>query len=301
MRRAPRRPRPPLPPRELDGAGPSPTKQAIETRKAAYTLIGNYFRQLGAVAKGTAPYDEADATKRAARIAFLSNLPGEAFPDVSNVGEPDTKAKADVWTNRADFDKRLKDFQAHAVALVQVNATEKGATDGFKAAVVAARRGLQGLPRHLQGQVDFRAVVPATMARGTPTNRRSAIFRRRDCFHDDARQPTFKRMVRQDTQGAEHRLVWDWPVRLFHWKFVAAFVGAFVTNKLGVAYFEYHVLVRLRRHHIGDVSRFSGVSSARNTRVSGTSCEARARRCVMRAISGADMRRATRGIIRSAR
>ncbi len=126
------------------GAAPSPSKVAIETRKAAYTLIGNYFRQLGAVAKGAAPYDEADATKRIARIAFLSTLPGEAFPDVSNVGEPDTKAKADVWTNRADFDKRLKDFQAHAAALVQVNAAEKGATDAFKAAVVALGEDCKG-------------------------------------------------------------------------------------------------------------------------------------------------------------
>ncbi len=134
----------PAPAARAGGAGPSPSKAAIETRKAAYTLIGNYFRQLGAVAKGTAPYDEADATKRIARIAFLSNLPGEAFPDVSNVGEPDTKAKADVWTNRADFDKRLKDFQAHAVALAQVNATEKGATDAFKAGVLALGEDCKG-------------------------------------------------------------------------------------------------------------------------------------------------------------
>jgi cytochrome c556 len=134
----------PAPAARAGGTGPSPTKQAIETRKAAYTLIGNYFRQLGAVAKGAAPYDETDAATRIARIAFLSNLPGEAFPDISNVGEPDTKAKADVWTNRADFDKRLKDFQAHAVALVQVNETEKGATDAFKAAVVALGEDCKG-------------------------------------------------------------------------------------------------------------------------------------------------------------
>jgi cytochrome c556 len=49
-----------------------------------------------------------------------------------------------VWTNRADFDKRLKDFQAHAAALVQVNATEKGATDGFKAAVIALGEDCKG-------------------------------------------------------------------------------------------------------------------------------------------------------------
>jgi cytochrome b len=35
--------------------------------------------------------------------------------------------------------------------------------------------------------------------------------------------------------------VWDLPVRLFHWTLVAAIIGAFVTNKLGIAYFEYHV------------------------------------------------------------
>lgn len=37
------------------------------------------------------------------------------------------------------------------------------------------------------------------------------------------------------------RKVWDLPVRLFHWALVAAFIGAFVTNKLGVSYFKYHV------------------------------------------------------------
>ena len=35
------------------------------------------------------------------------------------------------------------------------------------------------------------------------------------------------------------RLVWDWPVRLFHWSFVATFIGAFVTNRLGVAYLKF--------------------------------------------------------------
>jgi cytochrome b len=44
-----------------------------------------------------------------------------------------------------------------------------------------------------------------------------------------------------DTDHEQHRRVWDWPVRFFHWSLVAAFVGAFVTNKLGVNYFVYHV------------------------------------------------------------
>lgn len=37
------------------------------------------------------------------------------------------------------------------------------------------------------------------------------------------------------------RKVWDWPTRFFHWSLVIAFVGAFVTNKLGASYFTYHL------------------------------------------------------------
>jgi cytochrome b len=40
----------------------------------------------------------------------------------------------------------------------------------------------------------------------------------------------------------DHRTVWDLPVRIFHWLLVAAFAGAFVTNRLGVAYFGWHEL-----------------------------------------------------------
>jgi cytochrome c556 len=125
-------------------AGPTLAKLAVENRKATYTLIGNYFRYFGAVAKGAAAYDEAEAARRATRIAFLSELVDENFPDGSNVGEPDSKAKADIWSNRADFDKRLKEFHAHAAAFVETNAREKGATEAFKAAVAALGQDCKG-------------------------------------------------------------------------------------------------------------------------------------------------------------
>jgi cytochrome c556 len=118
-------------------AGPSPTKIAVENRRAVFTLIGNSFRPFGAIVRGGATYDDAEANKRAARIAFLAGILDETFPEGSNVGEPDSKAKADIWSNRADFDKKLKEFQAHARDFVDVVAKEKGATDGFKIAVAA--------------------------------------------------------------------------------------------------------------------------------------------------------------------
>ncbi len=42
------------------------------------------------------------------------------------------------------------------------------------------------------------------------------------------------------SHSSTDRLVWDWPVRVFHWSLVIAIVGAFVTNKLGVKYFGLH-------------------------------------------------------------
>jgi cytochrome c556 len=121
-------------------------RRAAEARKAIYTLIEAYFAPLGNVVKGSTRYDEAEVQKRVVRVAFLANILSfnETYPDVSNLGKPDTNARPDVWANRQDFEKKLKDFQDHVASLVQVNATEKGATDAFKAAVNAVAQDCKG-------------------------------------------------------------------------------------------------------------------------------------------------------------
>ncbi|ATQ68825.1 MULTISPECIES: cytochrome b/b6 domain-containing protein [Methylosinus] len=51
-----------------------------------------------------------------------------------------------------------------------------------------------------------------------------------------------QRESRSPPQNAKaERLVWDLPLRLVHWSLVVSFVGAFVTNRLGVAWFDWHV------------------------------------------------------------
>lgn len=85
--------------------------------------------------QGRATYESIDVPKSASRVAFLAGLLNEAFPDNSASG--DTKARPEIWSNRADFDKRVKDFQDHSAALVRVAAREKSGSDAFKAAAAA--------------------------------------------------------------------------------------------------------------------------------------------------------------------
>jgi cytochrome c556 len=121
---------------------PSPASQAIAVRKAIYTLVGANFKPIGDVLKGTGTADSAELAKSATRVAYLSGLAQEAFPDISSSG--DTKAKPEIWTNRVDFDKRLKDFQTHAQALSQVAANEPSSSDAFKSAAGAVAQDCKG-------------------------------------------------------------------------------------------------------------------------------------------------------------
>jgi cytochrome c556 len=123
-------------------APPSVASQTIAVRKAIYTLIGANFRPIGDVMKGISTADSAELVKRATRVAFFAGLAQEVFPDSSSSG--DTKARPEIWTNRTDFDKRLKDFQSHSQALVQAAANEAPSSDAFKAAAGAVAQDCKG-------------------------------------------------------------------------------------------------------------------------------------------------------------
>ncbi|MDB5986921.1 MAG: cytochrome c prime [Nevskia sp.] len=117
-------------------------KQAIQVRQAIFTLIGNNFKPVGETLQGKTPYDANDIQKRTARVAFLAPLLTDAFPDISSSG--DTKAKPEIWSNRAYFDRKLKDFQDHTVALAQVADKDKSGSDAFKTAAAAVGKDCKG-------------------------------------------------------------------------------------------------------------------------------------------------------------
>jgi len=123
---------------------PSPAKRAVDERKAIYTLVGANFRPLGEALQGRAPYNPTELRKRAARLALLAELAADAYPDVSNAGPDATRAKAEIWSSRAEFDTRLADFVKHTQALSQVVGKETAASDAFKEAAGAVGQDCKG-------------------------------------------------------------------------------------------------------------------------------------------------------------
>ncbi|RZA00719.1 MAG: cytochrome c, partial [Moraxellaceae bacterium] len=109
-----------------------------------FTLIGNNFKLIGDVLQDKAPYDAAEIAKRAKRIAFLTDFLDGTFPDVSNLGEPDTKAKAEVWSKSDDYQKRLKDFKEHANALATLVSKDNTNSAAFKTAAETLGKDCKG-------------------------------------------------------------------------------------------------------------------------------------------------------------
>ncbi|MFO7594487.1 MAG: cytochrome c [Pseudomonadota bacterium] len=84
-------------------------EDAIKYRQAAFTLIKGNFGPMGAMVKGEMPYDSEAFAEYAANVAAVAGMADDGFIDGSDTG--DTKAKPEVWENRAEFDKRMREFQ----------------------------------------------------------------------------------------------------------------------------------------------------------------------------------------------
>ena len=91
---------------------------AFHDRHMAMEAVGDAMKPLGAIAKKQAPFDAAVVNASATTIADNLKKAATLFPAGSGGGE--SKAKPEIWTDAAGFEKGMKDAHAAAVALQSV-------------------------------------------------------------------------------------------------------------------------------------------------------------------------------------
>ena len=109
-------------------------EDAIKYRKAAFTVMGAHFGRIGAMASGKAPFDAAAAAANADIVSTMSRLPYAGFIEGTATG--DTRAKPEIWTERAKFDAAANKMQEE-VGKLNV-AAKSGNLDQIKVAFGAA-------------------------------------------------------------------------------------------------------------------------------------------------------------------
>jgi cytochrome c556 len=87
-------------------------------RHEAMETVQESFKPLRAIAVKEAPFDAAVVKKNATTILDKLKEAHGLFPEGSGGG--DSRAKAEIWTDRAGFDQAMKDAQAAAAAMAAV-------------------------------------------------------------------------------------------------------------------------------------------------------------------------------------
>jgi cytochrome c556 len=98
---------------------PTKGEQMLKYRKAVYqTMVWN-FAPMSQMAQGKVPFDAREFELRAGRVAALTPMLAESYgPESRDVAG--SKAKPELWANRADFDAKLKDLVDRSATLAAV-------------------------------------------------------------------------------------------------------------------------------------------------------------------------------------
>ena len=108
-------------------------EDAIKYRKSALFVMQQNFGRVAAMASGKVPFDAKSAADSAATAEFAAKLPWAAFGEGTDKG--DTRAKPEIWKERAKFQEYADKMQAEMSKLAV--AAKAGNLDGVKAAVAA--------------------------------------------------------------------------------------------------------------------------------------------------------------------
>jgi cytochrome c556 len=98
---------------------PAPA-EAFKARHEAMEQVGDAMKTLGAIAKGQAPFSAAAVQQSATTIDEKLETASHNFTPGSDKVEK-TRAKADVWTSREDFDRLMSEARTAAQALAKVS------------------------------------------------------------------------------------------------------------------------------------------------------------------------------------
>jgi cytochrome c556 len=120
----------------------TPAEKAIEYRQAVFKVVAGNFGPLAQSAQGKVELQPAAARQYAERLSEISQFARDAFPDIS--GEGKTRAKPEIWSERAEFDKLLKDLTDATKALAGVTANAAAKPEEFKAAVGSVGNACKG-------------------------------------------------------------------------------------------------------------------------------------------------------------
>jgi cytochrome c556 len=98
---------------------PTKGEQALKYRKAVYQAIAWNFGPMSQMAQGKIPFDAKEFELRAGRVAALAPMLSESYSADSS-GVAGSKAKPELWANRADFDAKMNDLVERSAALAAV-------------------------------------------------------------------------------------------------------------------------------------------------------------------------------------
>ena len=83
----------------------------VKYRRAAYQLMNLNFGSLEAMADNKKPFNPEEAARNAEFVALLATVPKGFFGEGT---DKDTRAKPEIWKNRADFDAKMDKMVSEA-------------------------------------------------------------------------------------------------------------------------------------------------------------------------------------------
>ncbi len=132
------------------GGGPAaptipdtPEGRAFEFRTSLMKAVAWKMTQVGGMADGDIPADNAAFQKHTADVAAIAGMIGEGF--IPNSAIEGSAALPEIWTNMSDFQAKARDFQNAAQALA--TAAQQSGFEAAKGMVPAVRQTCGGCHR----------------------------------------------------------------------------------------------------------------------------------------------------------